>query len=109
MFLQDHDEYEQGLFRRLILDEKLFTTEPDSIWSHVWERFQPAKGYPVCVYLDGYEQLVRTKEHSATASAVFEAVCERLVADPDSASPPVLFGCTKNEDTPSPHLEMFTS
>lgn len=108
-FLRDHDEYEEGVFRTIRLTEELFSVGEDGVWSQIWEHFRAERGYPVCVYFHDYEQISQVADYSSIAQAIIEALCERLITEPDSSSPPVLFGYASPADSHAPRIEEFAA
>lgn len=108
-FLRDHDEYEEGVFRTFILNEDLFYISEDAIWSQVWKRFRTNRKCPVCVYVPQYDRIARVADYSPVAQKIIEAICERLAAEPNENSPPILFGYKSESNSSSPRIEEFSS
>lgn len=109
-FINGSEKYDDGIFRDLIVQDSMFTADVDVVWSRVWEHFRPERGYPICVFFHDHDRLVQAVDHSPIVKTIFEALSERLVASPNSANPPILFGYTSSEtDTMSPLSAYDTS
>jgi len=108
-FLRDHNKYEEGIFRTFSANEELFYNNEDKVWSEVWKQFRTNRVSPVCVYFHQYDRIARVADYSPVAEKIIEAICERLAAERNDTSPPILFGYNSESNSSSPRLEDFSS